>query len=124
MVAVVVAVFPYDRLMSITVSIVVLLYDNRLVAIAVPSLVTVARPDCYANRPNTYTNLLCSSRHCGANARYCRNYQCKTSIHYGSITMKRRADNPVWWQIVPTGVDLATSAVMANSGLKSGCCAG
>jgi hypothetical protein len=45
-----VAVLLYDNRLT-SISIVVLLDDNRLIAVAIPFI--VARPDCYANGPNT-----------------------------------------------------------------------
>jgi hypothetical protein len=59
----------------ISISIVVLLDDDRLVSvIAIPNEVPiaipihVARADCYTNRPDTDPNLFCSGWHCDANA--------------------------------------------------------
>jgi hypothetical protein len=63
------------------VSIVVLLYDDGLVAISVVALsnqVTIAIPvvgsDGYTNRPDP--DLFCHGRHCAANASYGNNYEC------------------------------------------------
>jgi hypothetical protein len=62
---------------AISISIAVLLYDDRLVTvsvIAVPNEIPIAIPiraaraDCYTNRPDTDPNLFCSGWHCGANA--------------------------------------------------------
>jgi hypothetical protein len=64
---------------NIVISIVILLNDHRLLAIAIPLI--VARPDCYANRPNADTYLFCDGRHCAANTRYGSNYQCNTNSH-------------------------------------------
>ena len=61
-----------DRLVAISIMVAVYLNDNRLIAVAIPLI--MARPDCYANRPNTDPNLLCSGRHCAANTRYGSNY--------------------------------------------------
>src|SRR5450759_1773659 len=40
-----------DRLVAISIMVAVFLNDNRLIAVAIPLI--MARPDCYANRPNT-----------------------------------------------------------------------
>ena len=47
-----IAVLLYDnRLIAISIVVAVFLNDNRLITVAIPLI--VARPDCYANRPNT-----------------------------------------------------------------------
>jgi hypothetical protein len=68
-----------DRSISISIAVAVLVDDNRPITVAIP--VTVARPDCYATRPNTDPDLSRCGRHCAANARYGSNYQCKTTDH-------------------------------------------
>ena len=58
-----IAVSPYYRRISISIVIAVFLYDNRLISVsivvAVP--VAVARPNGYANGPNTDPDLFCSA---------------------------------------------------------------
>jgi hypothetical protein len=82
----VIAVSLYYRRISISISIViaVFLYDNRLISVsivvAVP--VAVARPNGYANGPNTDPDLFCSSRHCAENTCHASNYHCKTNSHF------------------------------------------
>ena len=81
-----IAVLLYDnRLIAISIVVAVFLNDNRLITVAIPLI--VARPDCYANRPNTDPDLFCSGRHCAANSCYGRNYHCKTSNHYVLLSL-------------------------------------
>src|SRR5471030_2367262 len=63
----------------ISVVVTVLLNDNRLLAVAIPFVVT--RSDCYANRSNADPYLFCYGRHYGANTRYGSNYQSNTNSH-------------------------------------------
>src|ERR1017187_783994 len=88
--SIVIAVLLYDnRLIAISIVVAVFLNDNRLITVAIPLI--VARPDCYANRPNTDPDpdpdLFCSGRHCAANTCYGRNYHCKTSNHYVLLSL-------------------------------------
>jgi hypothetical protein len=63
----------------ISISVVILLYDNGLITISVVAVsnrvvIAMVRPDGYANRPNP--DFFCSGRHCAANAGHGDNYDC------------------------------------------------
>jgi hypothetical protein len=66
----VIAVSPYYRRISISISIAVSPYDNRLISVSIAvAVIAVARPNGYTNGPNTDPDpdLFRSSRHCAAN---------------------------------------------------------
>ena len=64
-ISIVIAILIYDnRLVSISIVVAILIYDDRfMVAISV----TVISPDCYATGANTDPDLFCGRRYCAAN---------------------------------------------------------
>jgi len=74
----VVAIPVYDD-RYVSVSIAVLVDNNRTITVAIP--VTVVRPDRYATRTNTDPDLFRSGWHCAANACRGSNYHCETTNH-------------------------------------------
>jgi hypothetical protein len=76
-VAITVVIFLNDY--SVPIPVFVAITDNRtvVVSIAVPIM---SSADCYANRPDTNSNLLRARRHSSANARHSGNHQ--SVFHY------------------------------------------
>jgi hypothetical protein len=67
-ISIVIAILIYDnRLVSISIVVAILIYDDRFM-VAIP--VTVISPNCYATRANTDPDLFCGCRYCAANTRY------------------------------------------------------
>jgi hypothetical protein len=64
-ISIVIAILIYDnRLVSISIVVAILIYDDRFM-VAIP--VTVISPNCYATRANTDPDLFCGCRYCAAN---------------------------------------------------------
>jgi hypothetical protein len=81
-IAITVVIFLDDY--CVPIAMLVAIADDRTVVISI-TVAVMPRADCYANRPDTNSNLFCARRHCSTNARDGGNYQ--SVFHHVLLTL-------------------------------------